>query len=236
MPERRLMSDSTHPIRTRSLTAAILAGGRSSRMGQDKALLRLTPDGPTLLESTIETLNRIADRVIVIAPLDRGYQSFGVAVVPDAFPGAGALGGIATGLRASASSDLFVVACDHPFLSEPLIRHLAAVEGDFDAVAPRTAGSSRQGGDLVVQTLHALYRPSCLTTLERVIDEGYESSMDFFRKINLRTIDEPELRLHDADLRSLMSVNTPIALDCARAMAKEPANLNQRLDYTHQSE
>ena len=229
------MSDSPHPQRTRTVTAAILAGGRSSRMGQDKALLRLAKDGPTLLESTIATLADLVDRVIVIAPLERAYQSFGVDVLPDAFPGTGALGGIATGLMASSSSELFVVACDHPFLSASLIRHLISIEGEFDALAPRTNGRSRQGGDLVVQTLHARYRPACLPVLERVIAHGYDSSMDFFRQVKLCTVDEPELRQFDADLRSFMSVNTPQALDHARAMVRKAAILNERVDYTQES-
>jgi len=226
------MSPPTPFVRSPSLTAAILAGGKSARMGQDKALLRFEPEGPTLLEMTIASLARIVARVIVIAPLERGYQSLGLEVVSDAFPGAGALGGIATGLLAVGSCDLFVVACDHPFLSEPLIRHLASLENDYDVLAPRTQGRSRQGGPFVVQTLHAIYRPSCLPVLRDVIEKGYESSMDLFRQVNLRTIDEPELRRFDPELRSLISVNTPETLAQTRATARKAAEQDGRVDYT----
>ena len=66
----------------------------------------------------------------VIAPVDRGYEHLGVRVVPDAFPGGGVLGGIATGLHEIANEDdlLLVVACDHPFLSVELLAYMSEID------------------------------------------------------------------------------------------------------------
>jgi molybdopterin-guanine dinucleotide biosynthesis protein A len=204
-------------------------------MGRDKALLQLEEGGPTLLELTIAVLAQIAERVFVIAPLDREYQRSGVEVVPDAFPDGGALGGIATGLIAAGNRDLFVAACDHPFLSAPLLRMMATIDGDFDALAPRTRGRSRQGGNEIVQTLHAIYRPSCLPILRDELARGYASSRSFFDRVKLRTLDEPELRLFDPELRSLFSANTPDEFDEARRIHRIMRGPEGQLDYTQSS-
>src|SRR5262245_34960793 len=77
---------------------AILAGGNSTRMGEDKALLRLEPDGPTCLESIARSLAEVARRVAIVAPLNRGYLVEGTERVDDRYPGSGPLGGVATAL------------------------------------------------------------------------------------------------------------------------------------------
>jgi molybdopterin-guanine dinucleotide biosynthesis protein A len=204
-------------------------------MGRDKALLRLEEGGPTLMELTIGVLAQVAERVFVIAPLDREYQRFGVEVVPDAFPGAGALGGIATGLIAAGGHDLVITACDHPFLSAPLLSMMASIECDYDALAPRTRGRSRQGGEEIIQTLHAIYRPSCLPVLRDEIDRGYSSSRSFFDRISLRTLDEGEIKRIDPELRSLFSANTPTAFEEARRIHRATIGPAVHLDYTQSS-
>lgn len=198
-------------------------------MGRDKALLEFEPGGPSLLERTIERVAAVALKPFIVAPLERSYERFGVAVIPDAFPGGGALGGIATGLaRIGTEEDLLVVGCDHPFLNVELMRYMANVDGQYDALVPRTRGASRQGGELILQTLHAIYRPSCLPALDATLARGYSSSKAFFSQICVRPIDEPELRKLDPDLRSLLSVNTPEALDAARRIAGQ----GDPVDYT----
>ena len=204
-------------------------------MGHDKALLRLDDRGPTLLESTAKCLARITGQVVVIAPEDRGYQQLGFEVISDVFPGGGPLGGIATGLIAGDGTDLLVVACDHPFLSGSLLEWMATLDGAFDAVAPKTHGESRQGGEQIVHTLHAIYRPSCLPVLEELITVGYRSSTDLFNRIRLRALSEAEMSARDPSLRSLLNVNTPEALEWARQIRRAEGNPTTRLDYTQQS-
>ena len=215
-----MMGISSPAAGRRPLAAAILAGGQSSRMGRDKALLRLEEDGPTFLETTIAKLAVVANPVFVVAPFDRDYQRFGVDVVPDAFPGGGGLGGIATGLIAADGCDVIAVACDHPFLSVSLLRWMASIDDEYDALAPRTRGQSRQGGDQIVQTLHAIYRPDCLPVLRDEIARGYRNSMSFFNRVRLRAIDEDELRAIDPELLSLLSANTPDSLEEARRISR----------------
>lgn len=205
-------------------------------MGRDKAMMSLEPNGPSLLAMAIERAGKVASDVMIIAPAERGYGGFGPRVIPDAFPGAGVLGGIATGLLHANGDDLLVVACDHPFLSVALLAHVAAVDEEYDVLIPRTRGESRQGGKFTLQTLHAIYRPSCLDALRNVLAHGYVSAASFFSQVDVRPIDEPELRAIDPDLLSLFSANTPESFDAARRLAREQANRSGSVDYTQESE
>lgn len=214
------------------LRAAILAGGKSSRMGEDKALLRLSSDGPTLLEATIQRVSLVVQDPIIVAPSDRDYDRFGVETIPDDRPNQGVLGGIQTALRRFAGADLLVLACDHPFLSVELLRHMAAIDDECDVVIPRTLGESRQGGSFTLQTLHAIYRATCRPALEDVLARGYASAMDFFKRVHVHALDDAELRRFDPELASLMSVNTPESLTLARARAAKRADRPGCVDYT----
>ncbi|MBN9015471.1 MAG: molybdenum cofactor guanylyltransferase, partial [Rhizobiales bacterium] len=163
-------------------------------MGADKALLRLAPDGPTLLESTIQRVAEVANAVVVIAPDDRDYRRFEVELIPDDRPDMGVLGGVATALRRFDGSDVLVVACDHPFLNVDLLRHMAQIDEECDVIIPRTLGASRQGSAVTLQTLYAIYRATCREPLAKVLERGYATAMDFFGLVRVRALNEPELR------------------------------------------
>lgn len=106
----------------------LLAGGRSSRMGRDKALLQL--GGRRLIEIGLEKL-RVVCRDVRLVGGQPELARFGVPVVPDAIPGCGPLGGIVAGLQASASEWNLFLAVDAPFVPvEVLTRLLAAPEDD----------------------------------------------------------------------------------------------------------
>ncbi|MBI4497370.1 MAG: molybdenum cofactor guanylyltransferase [Chloroflexi bacterium] len=178
---------------------AVLAGGRSRRMGQDKALLRLA--GRTLLERALDTLRSVAQEVLVIGPPERAALAGGARLVPDAFPGTGPLGAIATALQAIQSDRAVLVACDMPFLSAPLLRYLVACSEGYDVTLPRTAAHTEQ--------LHAVYHRACLPAILEQLAAGDLKIDRFFAKVRVRYVDETELRAIDPDLRSLWNLNTP---------------------------
>src|SRR5207248_324852 len=95
-----------------SVSAAIMAGGKSSRMGQDKAWIEL--DGEPLIKRVAAVLSEVADEVIVVAN-DPRYESLGLAVVRDRYPQGGPLGGIATAVATATHETVLVAACDMPF-------------------------------------------------------------------------------------------------------------------------
>src|SRR5947209_7267292 len=107
------------------VVGAVMAGGRSSRFGRDKALLVV--NGETLLQRTVATLREVAADVVVLGPPERATQVSGVEVLQDAVPGIGPLGGIYTALRARPGCAALVVAVDMPFLNAVLLRHLVAL-------------------------------------------------------------------------------------------------------------
>jgi molybdopterin-guanine dinucleotide biosynthesis protein A len=151
----------------------------------------------------------VADEVLVVAN-DPRYETLGLRVVRDRYPQAGALGGIATGLGAAAHDAVLVAACDMPFLSADLWRLLLGHTGEADVVIPRVAGE--------YETMHALYRKSCLPHMARAIAENRLRVISFFDAVSVKAIDEVELRAVDPTLRSFTNVNTPEELASALAL------------------
>ena len=153
------------PARSRQSGRAgfVLAGGRSSRMGRDKALL---PFGPaTLLEYVASQVAEAAGSVVVVGHPER-YRSLGLDVVADAAYGNGPLGGIITALRITQADWNLVTACDMPGVTAPFLRSLLEE-------------AERCGGDCLVpltpngpEPLCAVYHRDCLPRLERAADAG----------------------------------------------------------------
>jgi len=189
-----------------SVSAAVMAGGRSRRMGRDKAWLDIG-DGRPIVQQVIDVLSQVADEVFLVAN-DERYRTLGKRVVPDRFPDGGVLGGIATGIGAATHDSVLVAACDMPFLSADVFRLLVARGEGVDAVVPRTGGE--------YETLHALYTKACLAPIERALAGGRMRVVSFFDDVRLRVIEEAELRTVDPDLRSFTNVNTPEELAQAR--------------------
>jgi molybdopterin-guanine dinucleotide biosynthesis protein A len=190
-----------------SASAAIMAGGKSTRMGQDKAWIEL--DGEPLIQRVASVLAEVADEVIVVAN-DPRYESLGLRVVRDRYPQGGALGGIATGVGAAAHDTVLVAACDMPFLSADVWRLLLGHAGEADVVIPRIGGE--------YETLHALYAKACLPQMARAIAENRLRVISFFDAVSIKSIEEPELRAVDPTLRAFTNVNTPEELASALGM------------------
>ena len=203
------------------LTAAVLAGGQSRRMGTDKALLPLVPGGPPLLRLVLDRVAAVTDDVLVVASGRPGYDAFGVPVVPDRFPDGGTLGGIATAIGAADGANVLVVACDMPFLSTALLRWMAGRPRDYDVLVPRLPGESRQGSGFVYQTLHAIYGARCLLPIERRLAQGQRQVIGFFEEVRVQSFGLEEVRRFDPDLRSFFNANTPEAAAEARKLLTE---------------
>ena len=187
-----------------SVSAAIMAGGKSKRMGQDKAWIEL--DGEPLIRRVANVLAQVADEVIIVAN-DPKYATLGLRVVPDRFPDGGALGGIATGVSAATHDRVLVAACDMPFLSAEVWRVLLDHRFEADVVIPKIGGE--------FETLHALYTKACVAPMERALAAGKMRVISFFDEVRVQPIEERELRIADPTLRSFTNVNTPEELASA---------------------
>ena len=189
------------------LSAAVLTGGLSRRMGIDKALVEM--GGSALVERVIAAVATVSDDVFLVG--DRpAYHRFGARVVADGYPGAGALGGIATALRRARHDRVLVVACDMPTLSIPLLDAMARLPDDADVIIPTTpVARSSQGGEKTYETLHAIYRRACLPAIERRLAAGQLKVAGFLADVRVRVLDEDWLRQRDPDLISFANINTP---------------------------
>ena len=182
-----------------TLSAGILAGGRSSRMGSNKALLPFR--GRPLIRHQIDVLAPLTDDLMIGANEAPAYAGFGFRVVPDVLREPCVLTGIHALLAAARHPLLFVTACDLPFLNRDLILHLSGRTEGADAVLPLTARG--------LEPLHAIYAKSCLPAIERAAANGVWKATGFLR--DLRVIEVP---LRDEDWAvdghsPLFNANTP---------------------------
>lgn len=190
------------------LTALLLAGGRSSRMGTDKALAEVEP-GVRVMDRMLQALGEVAEEVVAVTNDPAKFRGLPVRVAVDPVPFEGPLAGLREGLRASRTEWSLAVSCDLPLLRPPFIAHLWTLRGGQDAVVPRT----RDHGP---HPLCALYRQTCLPAVEEALARGERRMVSFYPSIRVRWADEAELRRVEPGLDSLVNVNTPDELQRAR--------------------
>ena len=184
------------------VSGVVLAGGRSTRYGKNKALVKF--HGIPLIERVLDVMRPIFRRVIIITNTPDEYSYLELPMYQDIIKGLGPLGGINTGLRVIPGSGFFV-ACDMPFLNQGLIRHIVEIKADFDVVVPRISGN--------MEALHALYGKGCQSKIEGLINSGIYQVFRFFNEVSVRYVDEDEVRIFDPDLRSFLNINSPEGLD-----------------------
>ena len=194
------------------ITAAILAGGQSRRLGRDKAVEPF--GGEPLIRRVIRRASdavRAAEVVVVVAsqqradalPLDAAHRT-----AVDVFPDCGSLGGIYTGLDAASTDWVLVAACDMPFLSAPLLAYMAGLRDGVDAVVPEIDGRP--------EPTHALYSRRCLPAIAKRLRAGELKISGFYDDVSVRYLPEDEVRRFDPDLLSFFNINRPE--DLARAL------------------
>ena len=179
----------------------ILAGGLSSRMGEDKSRLRL--GRRTFVETAAGSLATISGRVSVVGSRP-GIESHGLPVVRDIHEGLGAMGGLHAALAACETRWAAVVSCDLPFVTAELFERLASLRGDdVDAVAPLQE-------DGRPQPLCALYAAArCREAAERLIRAGELRPRALLREVRTRWVPFEELSDLDGSQLFFNNVNTP---------------------------
>lgn len=193
-------------------SAAILAGGSSTRMGTNKALLEV--GGRGMIDRTAGLLRRLVDDLFVVADDAGPYAGLGLPIIPDVHPGRGAIGGIHAALRYAAHPLVLCVACDMPHIGPGVIELLlSSTLPDDDALVPRIGGRA--------EPLLAVYGRNAGAGFERAILAGRLRVMDALDGLRVRFIDEAALRVADAGLRSFVNVNTPGDLAAARVVAAQ---------------
>ena len=181
------------------LSAIILAGGKSSRMGRSKALLIF--DGKPLIIHIVRTLERFFSDIVIVAAAGQELPPLPVTLVRDEVAYQGPVGGIYYGLKAASRDVCFVTSCDVPFLNFPLISYLISQISDYDVVVPYYQER--------FQPLHAVYRLSLAPLLQDQLERGELRPISLFNKVRTREVHEDEIRVFDPEGLSFLNMNTP---------------------------
>jgi molybdenum cofactor guanylyltransferase len=152
----------SQPVPSGCLTGLVLAGGKSTRMGTDKATLRL--HGERLIDRAVWVLQACCAEVLVASGDGVRLTGLSVPQIPDAVPDAGPLGGLVAGLDAAAHRLVAVVAVDMPNADARVLKRLADSWGGQAAVVPRM---NRR-----IQPLHAIWAKAAARDLRVFLDHG----------------------------------------------------------------
>ena len=177
------------------LTLAIQAGGNSSRMGKDKALMPFC--GVPLIQHVLNRLSPIADEIIITTNNPDVYRFLKVPLYRDLLPNRGALGGLYTALMSAKYEFVAVVACDMPFASTQVFRSARKilVKHEADLVIPKTKNG--------YEPLHALYRrDACIPPIKNALDDDKWKVISWFDEVKIC-----ELAVEDNEI--FKNLNTP---------------------------
>lgn len=198
------------------VTAVILAGGESQRMGTNKALLAVA--GQPLIARTAARVRALCDGIVVVTNTPDVYQflvsDFGAVLVADAYPARGSLVGLYSGLRAVQTPLALALACDMPLLNLGLLQAMIGLAVDCDAVVPRMEGQA--------EPLHAIYRPAtCAPAVLRHLEAGDRRMVSFLPDVQVRYLDAADVEAYDPQRLSFVNVNTPAEWADAQARLAE---------------
>lgn len=184
----------------KDITGIILAGGKNSRMGANKAFLKI--DGVRLIEKTLDVYRRIFNEIIIVTNDPLSYMEFAdAAIVTDIYKGKGPLGGIYTGLFYAKNDYAFVSACDMPFLNMDFILYMIEHTGRHDVIVPELSEG--------FQALHAIYSRNCLAPIKRMIDADELKIIEFYKKVRLLSLSEEKIKPFEKNGRFFLNINTP---------------------------
>ena len=174
----------------------ILAGGKSSRMGQDKGLMFFR-DKP-MIESVIATAAKVSTDIMIVAN-DERYAQFGYKVVKDDFHEKGPLAGIYTGLHYSAFDYNLVLSCDIPFIHESVLEFLTESCAGYDV----TVAVSEEK----MHPLIGVYHKRCLPVIEQKLKQDTLKVIGIFDQLKIRKVD-----MADFLPENFRNINSPLDL------------------------
>lgn len=198
------------------VTGIILAGGKSSRLGRDKAWEDV--GGQRIIDRVIGALQSSCDEVLIIGDRPERQNELSlpkcIQYRSDELKGRGSIGGLYTGLKAADTLWSLVVACDMPFISRELIRFMLSIisKNRCDAIVPVINGR--------YQPTHALYNSTCIPFIEKNISSGNFRMDSYFDEIYLEEISEDVINSIKGAELSFFNVNTEDDLFTAREQYK----------------
>lgn len=200
------------------VTIVVQAGGKSSRMGEDKALIHLA--GKPLIERVLDRIEGLADDILITTNRPEAFAHLNLPTVSDEIPGAGALSGLKTALTAAQGDIVLVLSCDTPFVSPDLLAHLLSRAHEADVVIPKHAD--------MYEPLQAVYNKArCLPAVEAALEAGEKRVVSFLPALHILPIEEPVLSNLDPTRMSFFNVNTPDDLERAEKHLKQGGSISR---------
>lgn len=173
------------------MTGIILAGGKSSRMGFNKAFIEIprslhTPPqykgSTTIIERTVRLFQEIFDEIIIVTNTPLEYEQFDVRIATDLIKGAGSIGGVYTGIFHASSEQAFVSACDMPLLDKDAILKMLEMAGEADVIVPFVNNQ--------FHPLHAVYSKNCLKAVEKAIKSGDLRINNLLKNLHIKKVED----------------------------------------------
>jgi molybdopterin-guanine dinucleotide biosynthesis protein A len=188
------------------ITVVIMAGGKSSRMGQDKSFVLFA--GRPMIEVIQERVTGLGDELILVTNKPEEYAFLGLPMVSDVYPDHGSLGGIYTAVYHASYPHTLVVACDMPWLNRPLLEYMLTLRQTADVIIPRWQQHP--------EPLHAIYNKACLAPIEANLQAKRLKITGFFDKVQVHYVERAVIEKFDANGRSFANINTPDELQEAQ--------------------
>ncbi|MBI5682912.1 MAG: molybdenum cofactor guanylyltransferase [Deltaproteobacteria bacterium] len=207
------------------MTGIILAGGKSSRMGFNKAFIEVPvhlyagtvnnkhENNTTIIERTVRLFNEIFDEIIIVTNSPLEYEQFDVRITADLIKGAGSLGGIWTGIFHASSEHIFAAACDMPFLDKDTILKMLNMKDEADAIVPFVNNQ--------FHPLHAVYSKNCLKVVEKAIKENDLRINNLLNKIHIKKVED--IFTSEPACLSVYNVNTKHELERITSLHCNPS-------------
>lgn len=176
-----------------NMTLAILAGGKSSRMGKDKAFLKYKDK--SFIENIINKGNKFRE-ILIISNNKKDYEKFNIKIVEDIYKDKGPIGGIHTALVNSKFNKVLCVACDMPLISEETLIKLSKEKGENEVIIPKINGR--------LQPLCGIYTKSLIDKIEEDIKNNRTKLIDNIKEFDFKILDKDDLNKKD-----FININTP---------------------------
>jgi len=167
-----------------------------------------------MIQHVLARLVGLGDETLVTSNNPDALEFLDLPLVSDEDPGAGALYGLRTALRAARGDRVLIVACDMPFVNRLLLEHLIVLSANADVVVPRWNDR--------YQTMQSVYaRKKCLKAVEAALEQGERRMISFYPQVKVRIVSSEEVAEYDPTGRSFFNVNTPEDLaEAERLLAK----------------
>ena len=185
------------------MTSIILAGGKSSRLGRNKALQVI--DGKSLIQRVIDRLAMLSTEIIIVTAHGKEipcYSTVEIKTVADIYPEKGPLVGIYSGLVSSSGSRAIAVGCDTPFLSVSLLKYMTQICSVYDVVVPRVKNK--------LEPLCAVYSKNCSGPIQKLLEQNELKIDKLFSMVKVKYVEEDVVNRFDLKHLSFFNINSEI--------------------------